>query len=65
MPGWILTKRQLARWYDEAGKRLVMERQCRKPKLYPDDLARAVLLFASDEAGVCTNRSYIVDAGWV
>ena len=24
-----------------------------------------VLFFASDEAGACTNQSYIVDGGWV
>ena len=39
--------------------------QCLKRKLYPEDIARPVLFFASDEAGACTNQSYVVDGGWV
>ena len=65
LPGWIMTERQQTLWLDEAGERTMMERQCLKRKIYPDDLARAVLFFASDEASACTNQSYIVDGGWV
>lgn len=64
-PGWILTERQIALWLDEEGEKELMTRQCLKRKLYPDDIARVVLFFASDEASACTNQSYIVDGGWV
>jgi NAD(P)-dependent dehydrogenase (short-subunit alcohol dehydrogenase family) len=42
-----------------------MKRQCLKRKLVPDDIARAVLFFAADDSGACTNQNYIVDGGWV
>ena len=64
-PGWIMTERQIELWLDEAGERELMERQCLKRKLVPADIARSVLFFASDEAGACTNQTYVVDGGWV
>ena len=42
-----------------------IKNQCLKRKLYPDDIARAVLFFAADDSAACTNQSYIVDGGWV
>ena len=33
------------------GEAELMKRQCLKRRLTPDDLARAILLFASEEAG--------------
>ncbi len=65
MPGWIMTQRQLDLWLTPEAEAEIMARQCLKRKLYPDDIARPVLFFASDEAGACTNQSYIVDGGWV
>ena len=64
-PGWIMTRRQIELWLDEASEAELMNRQCLKRRLVPDDIARAVLFFASDEAGACTNQSYVVDGGWV
>jgi len=64
-PGWIMTERQIELWLDDAGEKNLMERQCLKRKLLPADVARVVLFFASDEAGACTNQSYIVDGGWI
>lgn len=64
-PGWILTDRQIELWLDEKGEENLIERQCLKRKLYPSDVARVVLFFASDEASACTNQTYIVDGGWV
>ena len=43
----------------------LMQRQCLKRKLQPDEIARATLFFASDEASACTNQQYVVDGGWV
>ncbi|EFL89771.1 SDR family NAD(P)-dependent oxidoreductase [Ahrensia sp. R2A130] len=63
-PGWIMTERQESLWLTEEGEKELMERQCLKRKLVPDDIARPVLFFASDESGACTNQSYVVDGGW-
>jgi len=63
-PGWIMTQRQIDLWLTPEAEVELMNRQCLKRKLMPDDIARPVLFFASDEAGACTNQSYIVDGGW-
>ncbi len=64
-PGWIMTERQLSLWMSVAGQEELMRRQCLKRRLQPDEVARAVLFFASDEASACTNQQYVVDGGWV
>lgn len=64
-PGWIMTERQLQLWMTPENDKARMEGQCLKRPLVPDDVARATLFFASDEAGAMTNQSYLVDGGWV
>ena len=64
-PGWIMTERQLTKWMNPDGEKELMARQCLKRKLQPDEIARATLFFASDEASACTNQQYVVDGGWV
>ena len=64
-PGWIMTQRQIDMWLTPEGEEELMKRQCLKRKLYPDDIARVVLFFASDESGACTAQTYIADGGWV
>ena len=64
-PGWIMTERQKTLWVTEEGKKEIMQRQCLKRELVPDDIARVVLFFASEESGACTNQHYVVDGGWV
>lgn len=65
VPGWIMTERQEQLWLTPEGEAEMMDRQCLKRKLYPDDIARPILFFASREAGACTNQSYVIDGGWV
>ena len=65
VPGWIMTQRQIDLWLNKESEAELMQRQCLKRKLVPADIARAVLFFASDDSGGCTNQSYIVDGGWV
>jgi NAD(P)-dependent dehydrogenase (short-subunit alcohol dehydrogenase family) len=43
----------------------LLQRQCLKRKLTPDDVAKFVVFLASDEACACTSQHYIVDGGWV
>jgi len=65
LPGWIMTQRQIEKWLTPEGEADIMKNQCLKRKLVPDDVARVVVFFASDEASACTNQNYIVDGGWV
>jgi len=65
VPGWIMTQRQIDLWVTPEGEADLMAKQCLKRKLYPDDIARPVLFFASDEASACTNQAYVVDGGWI
>jgi D-xylose 1-dehydrogenase len=65
MPGWIMTQRQQHLWLTSASEAELMQRQCLKRKLVPDDIARVVLFFAADDSGACTNQNYVVDGGWV
>lgn len=64
-PGWIMTERQKALWATpEALERLMID-QCVKRTLTPDDMARAILFFASDEAAAATNQNFVFDGGWL
>ena len=60
-----MTQRQIDMWLTEESEKELMQRQCVKRKLVPEDIARFVLFMASDESGACSNQSYIVDGGWV
>jgi NAD(P)-dependent dehydrogenase (short-subunit alcohol dehydrogenase family) len=64
-PGWIMTKRQLEKWLTPEGEKELMQRQCLKRKLVPDEVARFTVFMASEEASACTNQQYVVDGGWV
>ena len=65
LPGWIMTQRQQDMWLTPEGEAELMQRQCLKRKLMPDDIARVVLFYSADDSGACTNQNYIVDGGWV
>lgn len=65
VPGWIMTERQVEMWLTPESEEELMQRQCLKRKLYPDDVARVVLFMAADDSGGCTNQMFIVDGGWV
>ncbi len=63
-PGWIMTQRQIEKWLTPEGEKELMQRQCLKRKLVPDDIAKFTVFLASDEASACTNQHYVVDGGW-
>ncbi len=65
VPGWIMTERQIDLWLTPEAEADLMNRQCLKRKLFPDDIAKVALFLASDEAAACTNQTFIVDGGWV
>lgn len=64
-PGWIMTERQVEKWLTPEGEAELMQRQCLKRKMVPDDIAKFTVFLASDEASGCTNQHYVVDGGWV
>jgi D-xylose 1-dehydrogenase len=64
-PGWIMTQRQIDLWLTPEGEKELMERQCLKRKLVPDEIAKFAVFLASDEASACTSQHYVVDGGWV
>jgi NAD(P)-dependent dehydrogenase (short-subunit alcohol dehydrogenase family) len=64
-PGWIMTERQVEKWLTPEGEARLLEAQCLKRKLQPEDVARLVLFLASEEAAAITNQQYVVDGGWV
>lgn len=65
IPGWIMTKRQIDLWLTPEGEAALMAQQCLKRKLVPEDITRAALFLASDEAGGMTAQTMTVDGGWV
>jgi D-xylose 1-dehydrogenase len=64
-PGWIMTQRQVDLWLNPESEGELMQRQCLKRKLQPDEIARFTVFMASEEASACTNQHYVVDGGWV
>lgn len=62
-PGWIRTERQVEKWITPAAEAQLMQAQCLKRWLLPEDVARFVVFLASDEAGGCTAQHYVVDGG--
>jgi D-xylose 1-dehydrogenase len=65
VPGWTMTEKQLAQWVDEEANRQIAAAQCLPGRVMPDDVARAALFLASDDAAMITQQSLIVDGGWV
>lgn len=62
-PGWIVTPRQLEKWFTPEAERQTMAAQCLKRRLQPDEVARFIVFLASEEASACTSQHYVVDGG--
>jgi NAD(P)-dependent dehydrogenase (short-subunit alcohol dehydrogenase family) len=63
VPGNIRTPRQM-QWYTPEGEAEIVEAQCLKGRLVPEDVAALVLFLASADARLITGHEYFVDAGW-
>ena len=61
---WIFTERQIEKWYDEEGERVLQIRQCIKDHIQPHEVARMALFLGSDDSKMCTAQNFVVDAGW-
>ena len=64
VPGGVRTPRQVALWHDAAEEARMLDRQCLKERVVPQDIAAMTLFLASDDARMCTSHNYFVDAGW-
>jgi NAD(P)-dependent dehydrogenase (short-subunit alcohol dehydrogenase family) len=63
-PGAIWTERQIKLWYTPEVEKEIMNGQCLKTRLLPEDMANMAMFLASDAAEKCTAQEFIVDAGW-
>lgn len=64
VPGWILTERQVALYWNENSAQNIAAHQCLPDTLDPDDISRMVLFLAADDSRHCTAQNFIVDGGW-
>jgi NAD(P)-dependent dehydrogenase (short-subunit alcohol dehydrogenase family) len=65
LPGWVLTERQLTLWRTPAAEANLLQRQCLKEKLAPQDIAAMILWLAADDSRMATSQSFVIDAGVV
>lgn len=65
VPGWVMTRRQLDLWVDDAANELIDRSQCLAGRVQPEDVAAMVTFLASDNARMCSAQNFIVDGGWV
>ena len=63
VPGNVRTSRQL-KWYTPEGEAEIVNAQCLKGRLVPEDVAAMILFLASDDARLVTGHEHFVDAGW-
>ena len=62
-PGWVITERQLELWLTPEAEAEWSRQVALKDRLLPDDIARAALFLASDDARMITGQNIVVDAG--
>ena len=63
LPGWVVTERQLARWWTPEGEAQTLDDQALKHRIYPDEFAQMVLFLAADDGAACTAQQFLVDGG--
>ena len=65
VPGWVMTEKQLRERVDDAGRRMISERQFLPDPVEPRDVAALATWLASDDARACTAQCFVVDGGWI
>ncbi|QRM54491.1 SDR family oxidoreductase [Sinorhizobium sp. BG8] len=63
LPGMVLTERQRRLWIDEAAIASMLEQQCLKRALVPEDMVGPCLFLASSASAGMTAQSIVVDGG--
>ena len=64
LPGFVKTERQVERWLTPDLEHRLMEGQCLKRFVKPEEVARLVVFLSSEDASACTNQFFVIDAGW-
>lgn len=64
VPGGVRTPRQIALWHTPDEEMRMLNMQCIKARVEPQDVANMVVFLSSDDARMCTGHEYFVDAGW-
>ena len=62
-PGWVMTERQKELWVTEEGLAAMIERQCLKRAIEPDDMVGPCLFLASSASAMITAQVLIADGG--
>lgn len=65
LPGWVITDRQRELWLTEEAKEELLEQQCLKELIFPEEIANLALFLASKQSKMITAQSLIIDAGRV
>ena len=63
LPGWVMTQRQIDLWLTPEAEQELLETQCIKRKIEPEDVAKLALFLASDDSQMITAQSLIIDGG--
>ena len=64
LPGAVKTERQMKLWHTPEAEKAILNTQCLKTRLEPEDIAALALFLGSDSARGCTAHNYFVDAGY-
>jgi NAD(P)-dependent dehydrogenase (short-subunit alcohol dehydrogenase family) len=64
IPGWVMTKRQLDLWIDDAANEMIDKGQPLTGRVMPEDIARMALFLGSDDSKMCSAQNFAVDGGW-
>lgn len=65
IPGWIMTERQMRLWLTPEAEKSLIEGQCLKEKLVPQDVTNLVLWLAADDSRMCSAQNFIIDGGLI
>ncbi len=62
-PGWVMTERQKKLWVTDEGLAAMIDRQCLKRPIEPEDMVGPCLFLASNAAAMITAQVLIADGG--
>ena len=62
-PGAVMTEKQKRLWFDPSAQQAVLNAQCIKETIVPDDVARMVLFLLADDSHHITKQNFAVDGG--
>ena len=63
LPGWIITEKQRKLWMTPKDEKELLEQQCLKELIYPEEVAKLILFLASEQSKMITAQSLTIDAG--